>query len=706
MSPLADPNRSPTGGDGTQAFPQRSVSADKSYKKVAHALSVALAFSALLTGNLVADEPLQQPGIPAEVGSNSNKTDALVAKYKGMSLEELMNQEVTSVARRPEPLRNAAAAIDVITQDEIRRSGATSLPEALRLADNLYVAQLNSSGWAISARGFNSSVGNKLLVLMDGRTIYSPLFSGVIWNMQDYLLEDIDRIEVISGPGGALWGANAVNGVINIVSRSARDTQGLYAEAGGGTWLHDFVGLRYGGTISSNVYYRVYGKYFDRGAEDFANGKSAQDSWNRGQGGFRIDSYAMEGNVMTLEGGGFGGENDVVPGGQGSPRFTGNSAGAHALGRWTHTFAEETEMSLKAYYDRTHLQAPFQSSGTIPAGSLNDDLDTFDLDFQHRFPIGERNLLVWGGEYRFTHDVIKQSPLLAFLPGTLDQNLFSAFLQDEIKLHEKLSLTLGTKIEHNDYTGLEYEPNVRLQWKPTEKQMVWGAVSRAVRTPSRYDRDLFDPNPIYGSLLVGNSTFKSETVIAYELGYRAQLVAKVSASLSAFYNDYSDLRSLNLGSGGALPFTFQNNLEAQTYGFELSSDYQVLERWRLHAGYDLLLEHIHVGPGGDFANGLGETADPKHQIFLRSSIDLPGRWEFDSLFRWVATVHNNNASTPGIIPSYPELNLRLGWHATKNIEVSVVGQNLLHDRHPESGFAGPTQEQIVRSVYAKLAFRW
>ena len=624
-----------------------------------------------------------------------------------MSLEELMDQSVTSVSKGAEPYGQAPAAIQVITQEDIRRSSASSIPEALRLADNLDVAQLSSSSWAISARGFNASVGNKLLVLVDGRSIYSPLFSGVIWNMQDYLLEDIDRIEVISGPGGTLWGANAVNGVINITTKSAKDTQGFYVESGGGTWLEDFAGIRYGGTLATNVFFRIYGKYFDRGAEEFRDRKSANDSWNRGQGGFRLDADVSGQNLFVLEGDGFGGKNDVVPGGEGMPQAHGDTSGGHVLGRWTHNFEEDSDMSLQLYYDRTHLEAPFQSAGTIPAGTLVDDLDTCDLDFQHRFSLGQRQRVVWGLGYRFTHDVADAAPLVAFLPPTLDQHLFSGFVQDEVRLVDKLSITVGSKLEHNDYTGLEFEPSARLQWNFADKQMAWGAVSRAVRTPARYDRDLFEPSPAFGTLLAGNSSFQSETVIAYELGYRTQLGQRASGSLSAFYNDYDNLRSLgSQGAAGTLPIGFQNNLRAQTYGFELSANYQVTAGWRLHAGYDLLEEDIGIGRGGDISKGLNETADPQQQVFARSTMDLPARTELDAELRWIDTVHNNNGGTPGVVPAYAELNLRLAWHLTKNLELSIVGQNLLHARHAEAGFPGPAREEITRAVYGKVVFRW
>src|SRR5665213_3636250 len=332
------------------------------------------------------------------------------AALKNLSLEQLMDLDVTSVAKEPQPYGQSPAAIDVITGDEIQRSGASSIPEALRLADNLDVAQKSSQGWAISALGFNTDLANKLLVLIDGRTVYTPLYSGVFWDVQDYLLEDIDQIEVISGPGGTLWGANAVNGVINITTKSAKDTQGLYVETGGGTELQDFVGARYGGTLTSNVFYRVYGKYFDRGNEVYSDGTSAHDSWNRGQGGFRIDAEPSPQNQFTLQGDLFGGDTDVTPGGEGTAQAEGTTSGGNVLGRWTRTFSDDSDMSLQLYYDRTHLAAPFQSRGAIPAGSLFENLDTYDLDFQDRFPLGTWDHIVWGLGYRFIHDVVQDAP--------------------------------------------------------------------------------------------------------------------------------------------------------------------------------------------------------------------------------------------------------------------------------------------------------
>ncbi len=636
------------------------------------------------------------------------------ATYKKMSLQELMDVDVTSVAKEPQPYGQAPAAIDVITGDDIRRSGASSIPEALRLADNLDVAQKNSHDWAISARGFNTALGNKLLVLIDGRSVYTPLYSGVFWDQQDYLLEDIDRIEVISGPGGTLWGANAVNGVINITTKDASETQGVYTEAGGGSELRDFAGVRYGGTLSSNVFFRVYGKYFDRSSEVYSNGNNAADSWRMGQGGFRIDDAASDQNHFTLQGDFYDGTENVDTGG--SAIVNGNNV----LGRWSHTFSEDSDMSLQLYYDRTHLADPIPAYdiGNLtlaPAGVLTDDLDTYDLDFQHHFHLGDWNNIIWGLGYRFTHEMDDNAPALALLPPVQDQNLYSGFVQDEIKLRENLFFTLGTKLEHNDYTGFEVEPSARLQWNITPKQMLWAAVSRAVRTPSRIDVDLSEPGP--GSLLTilqgGGAAYTSETVIAYELGYRAQIGPRLDTSISTFFNVYNDIRSTTTNGTPDIfrlpfPYYFQNNLEGHTYGVELGVNYRVLDGWRLHGGYDFLKEDIHVKSGQDDINdALNETSDPEHQFQIRSSMDLPYRLQLDTALRWVDMLRINNGPVEGTVPSYFEMDVRLAWRATKNLEFSIVGQNLLHDHHPEYGYPGSsTREEIGRSVYGKVTWQF
>jgi iron complex outermembrane recepter protein len=386
---------------------------------------------------------------------------------------------------------------------------------------------------------------------------------------------------------------------------------------------------------------------------------------------------------------------------------------------------------LQTYYDQTHLSVPYPAYPPapyfrgFPAGDLTDNLDTFDLDFQHHFELEERQNVVWGLGYRFTHEVDTDVSIVRFLPPVLDQNLFSGFVQDEIKLNDKVFLTLGSKVEHNDYTGFEVEPSARLRWDLTPKEMLWAAVSRAVRTPSRYDRDLEvlsglgalpPPYHLPSTYLEGDPDFVSETVIAYELGYRAQIGPKVSGSISTFYNDYSDLRSISSTPTTSyyplpLPDVFGNNLEGQTYGAEMSGNYQVLEGWRLHAAYDLLKEDIHAISGQvDFAGGHYETADPQQQFSLRSSVDLTRDIDLDATLRWVDELHMVESPTDGpalgTVPSYVELDARVGWRVTQHLELSLVGQNLLHDRHVEYGFPSASQEAIARSVYAKVSYRW
>jgi iron complex outermembrane receptor protein len=598
-----------------------------------------------------------------------------------------MKLDITSVSRRPEPYQQAAAAIQVITQEDIRRSGASSIPEALRLANNLQVAQIDSHSFAISARGFNSTSSDKLLVMIDGRSVYTTLFSGVFWDVQDYLLEDLDRIEVISGPGATLWGANAVNGVINIVSKSAKDTQGLLLTGGGGTELRDFGGLRYGGTLASNVFYRVYGKYFDRDSSAFANGKDGQDDWRMGRGGFRLDWEASERDLFTFQGDGYGGTEN---------RPIGDDlkiSGGNILGRWSRTVSDDSNFSLQLYYDRTHRDTP---------GTFVDDLDTYDLDFQHQLHWGDRQNIVWGLGYTFTHDVLRGSPGVKAVPSHLGQHVYSGFIQDEITLLDNLFFTLGTKVEHNDYTHLEFEPSARLAWNVTTNQTIWSAVSRAVRTPSRIDKNLFAPaNPPF-VVLAGGHDFVSETVLAYELGYRVQLNKRISGSVSTFYNVYDHIRTIN-------PTTrrIENDVDGETYGVETDVSFQVLDCWRLRAGYTVLQENIHLKSGGvDVNRGLAEKSDPQQQVSFRSSLDLPGRTEFDLGLRWVDRLRTVSNGTIGSVPSYFSMDARFAWHATENLEFSIVGQNLLDNQHPEFGFPNANRHEIERSVYGKVTWRF
>lgn len=611
---------------------------------------------------------------------------------KTLSIEQLMDIEVISVSRRPKRLSETASAIQIITQEDIRRSGATSLPEALRLASNLEVAQIDSRQWAISARGFNSMASNKLLVLIDGRTVYTPLFAGVFWDVQDTLLEDIDRIEVISGPGATLWGANAVNGVINVITKHTKDTQGGLLIGGGGTELNGLGGMRYGGALGTNLQYRVYGKYFDRDSTVLPDGRDASDDWHIGQGGFRMDWDASEDKAFTVQGDFYEGrisqasvdEIDV--------------SGANVIGRWSHTFSEDSDLTLQFYYDRTHRNIP---------GAFAEDLDTYDVDFQHRFPVGERHDIVWGLGYRLIADDIGNTPVLAFLPSQVSRQWFSGFVQDEIALwKDRAHLTLGTKIEHNDYTGFEFQPSGRLAWKLSEQQTLWSAISRAVRTPSRIDRELFSPDsPPF--LLAGGPDFDSEKLLAYELGYRVQPLSRLALSVAAYYNNYDDLRSLEKVSPlTPFPVLIANGLEGESYGVELTADYRVTDWWRLRAGYTELRIDIRPKPGSnDISAGSNESHDPERFFSLRSSLDLPGHWELDGAFRYVSRIENQQ------VPAYGELDVRLGWRPSPDLEFSIVGQNLLHDNHAEFGALANTRGEITRreierGVFGKIVWRF
>src|SRR3989475_1722694 len=418
-----------------------------------------------------------------------------------LSLEELMNVEVTSVSKKAEPLSNAAASVYVITREDIRRYGATSIPEILRLAPNLQVARVSASQYAISARGFNSTSANKLLVLIDGRTVYTPLFSGVFWDVQDTMIEDIERIEIISGPGGTLWGSNAVNGVINIITRQSQDTKGALVSLGEGTEERG-AGVRYGAKLGEDATFRIYGKGFYRDNTVRGDGTNVQDSWKKGQVGFRTD-WGRGSDAFTLQGDGYTGTIAQVG-------DNASISGANLLGRWNRTLQDGSALKVQAYFDRTRRVVP---------GTFGELLDTYDIDAQHRFQWGTRNEIVWGGCYRLMHDAVTNSAVLAFLPNVKSLQLINVFLQDSIALREHLQLTVGTKLESNSQTGWEVQPNARLAWKVRDDTLLWSAVSRVVRTPSRVDRDFFTPAPLQFN---GGPDFKSEKLIAYEIGYRGQ----------------------------------------------------------------------------------------------------------------------------------------------------------------------------------------
>ncbi len=504
-----------------------------------------------------------------------------VEALKRLSLDQLMNIEVMSVSRRPEHLFETPSAIQVITQDDIRRSGATSLPEALRLASNLQVAQVDARQWAISARGFNSTTANKLLVLIDGRTVYTPLFSGVFWDVQDVLLSDVDRIEVISGPGATLWGANAVNGVINVITKDAKETGGLLVTGGGGSELRGLGSARYGGGLGAHANYRIYGKAFSRDATLLPNGQDTTDGWHMGQGGFRLDWEASAGDRLSLLSDWYGGR--IA---QPSPGHIAVSGG-NVIAKWAHPISAKSELTVQAYYDRTHRDIP---------GTFGEDLDIYDIDVQHRAAVHARHNVVWGAGYRLMNDRVVNTAALAFLPPHVARQWFTAFAQDEIALaSDRLHVTLGTKIEHNDYTGFEIQPSGRVNWTFSPSRTLWAAISRAVRTPSRIDRELYAPGqpPYY---LAGGPDFRSENELAYELGYRHQQGALVLA-FASFYSRYHGLRSLEqVNPPNPTPIVIANGQHGESYGAEATASYRITDDWQLHAGYTELRVHIWPNP--------------------------------------------------------------------------------------------------------------
>jgi iron complex outermembrane receptor protein len=617
---------------------------------------------------------------PASGAAESSQPLNSATQLKQLSLEELMNLEVTTTARQPALLFTAPSAIQVITQEDIRRSGATRLPEALRLASNLQVAQVDSRQWAISARGFNNTLANKLLVMIDGRTVYTPLFAGVFWDVQDTLIEDIDRIEVVSGPGATLWGANAVNGVINIITKPANETQGTLLTAAGGSLLNGLGAARYGTKLAENTYVRVYGKYFDRGNTVLPSGGDATNDWRMGQGGLRLDWLPPQGDSFTLQADGYGGSFE-----QPAPGNT-DVNGQNVLGRWRRPLAEGSDLTVQSYWDRTYRKTP---------QSFTEDLNTFDLDFQHRFPLGQRQEIIWGGGYRLMIDRVDNGPGLAFRPEDQDLQLVSGFVQDEfILVPERLRFTLGTKLEHNDYSGFEVQPSGRMTWTPEEHQTVWGAISRAVRSPSRVDRDLFFPaTPPYA--IAGGKDFDSEKLIAYELGYRWRPVDRLTLSLASFFDDYDDIRSISTNT-----FTIENANGAEIWGIEFSGGFEPLDWWRLRAGYTFLHKHTFISPGGsDINRGRAEGNDPEHQFVLQSMINLPYGLELDCVLRYV-----DNLPEPPV-PAYFTADVRIGWRWRNNLEISVVGQNLCDPQHPEFG-PPATRQEIPRSVYGKVTWQF
>jgi iron complex outermembrane recepter protein len=624
-----------------------------------------------------------------------------------LSLEQLLDVEVSIVSKTDEPLTRAAAAVTVVTGEEIRRSGATSLPEALRLVPGLHVSRVTSSIWEVSSRGFSNVSSAKLLVLMDGRSVYTPLFSGVLWDSQDTLLEDIDRIEVIRGPGASIWGANAMNGVINILTKSAKDTQGTYMEAGGGNDERGFAGIRYGDRIGDSIFYRVYGKFFNRLGGDGSDGVS-DDGWHAGRIGFRADAAPTERDRLTFQGDGYLGEiGQIAPAlavtGRPSPAppLSVDIAGANVMGSWTRQLGEGADFTIRAYYDRTHRDDP----------TFGDDLDTVDVEGQTGVALpGSQELLI-GANYRLMHDQFVGKGIAEVRPGTSSDQLVSAFVEDHLSLlGDSLRFAVGTKLEHNDFSGFEVQPNLRIAWDPAAGQTVWTALSRAVRVPTRIERDISaisgDPNANPTIHVVGNPNAAAETLIAAELGYRVRAGGGAYVDLAAFYFNYDDLLSLDLGTPfvqngqTVVPVLFQNEVHGHALGGEAAVTVTALPGWQLGARYSFVDAELETG-GMDLSHVVqSEHASPRHQIGFQSLVNLPASVQLDTFVRWVDEIE----AVPGgaATPSYLEADARAAWRPTKSLELSVIGKSLLHAQHTE--FPGGTDVQ--RSVYGKLAARF
>lgn len=640
-----------------------------------------------------------------------------------LSVEDLLNVKVTSVAKKAQSLNDAPAAVFVISNEDIKRSGAVSIPDVLRLAPGLDVARIDANKWAVSARGFNGRFSNKLLVLIDGRSAYTRTFSGVYWENQDVMLEDVDRIEVIRGPGATLWGANAVNGVVNIITKHASETQGVSLHVGGGKQEQGFGALRYGAKWGENTSARAYVKGFARDENTLSIGGKGGDAWSKVQGGFRLDSELSFQDTATLQGDLYHADIDQFsqyPRIATAPPFQINeydhnrAYGGNLLGRWQHTASPTANYSLQFYYDTyTRNEAP-----------LYERRDTLDLDFQNRFTLLDWHEIVWGLDYRFGHDRLAGKPIAGgvvadrFNPPSVNDQVYSGFIQDEMTLIDnRLWLTVGSKFEHNDYSGFEGQPSARIMWAPHHQHRLWAGVARAVRTPSRADQDAsllafsgFAPEQLkIGKTPVvafaqGSPSFSAEEVITYEAGYRTTFAKSFSLDLTGFYNDYRDLASwmIELPPSPKIPLRLPAiNVNAQnfkTYGIEVATVWQMLDWWRWDVNYSWLhTQAIDVGVFGQNIRSPEQKASLRGVLSPREDVDL------DFWFRYVDTYFA--AANP--VKSYVTLDLRMAWRPVKQVELALVGQNLLAQRHIETLNAFQTQTTAIeRGVYGKISWNY
>ncbi|MFC5568948.1 TonB-dependent receptor plug domain-containing protein [Lysobacter yangpyeongensis] len=641
-----------------------------------HRVGLAVALGVLLCGSAAR---VEAQGAPLDLTS--------------LSLEELGDIRITSVSKKPERLADAAASVFVITSEDIRRSGARNLPDVLRLAPNLQVAQVSGTGYAISARGMNGSntAPNKLLVLVDGRSIYTPLFSGVFWDVQDLMLEDVERIEVVSGPGGTLWGVNAVNGVINIVTRAAADTQGTLLAGSAGDAQAD-IALRHGGSAGASGHFRAYGKYLHRDATSTQDGTAVDDGQHLTQAGFRAD-WGVGRDRLSLRGMAYdGAQGQPEPGAihiEGLDVALGDIeySGANLTADWRRQLASGSTLQVQAYYDRTRRDVP---------PMFGETLQIVDLQLQHSLhPLG-RHSLTWGMNARHSWDRVDNSIYFAFLPGRVQQDWTSLFLQDEVSLRDGLRMVVGARLERNDYTGTEFLPNARLAWTVAPDHLLWAAASRAVRAPSRLDRDAHVPG-VPPFLLDGGDPVRSEIAKVYEVGYRGRFGPRVTLSATAFHTDYDDLRTQEIDSSFTFLY-FGSGMRGRADGVEAWGTWQASEHWRLSAGFAALDETYRLKPGSNDAQAPAASGNnPSHSWQLRSSWDISPRATLDMGLRHVGKLDNN------AVPAYTVLDARLGWQLRDGLELSLSGRNLL-DPHAEYGDAA-TRSEIAPSVALALTWR-
>ncbi|MBZ5695846.1 MAG: TonB-dependent receptor [Acidobacteriia bacterium] len=635
---------------------------------------------------------------------------------KQLSLEQLGTVEVTSVSKDPQQVQKTPTAIFVITQEDIRRSGATSIPEALRLAPGVEVARTDGNHWSVAIRGFAGQFSKSLLVLIDGRSVYTPLFSGVYWDAQNVMLEDVERIEVIRGPGGTIWGANAVNGVINIITKSSKDTHGALATLGSGSVDQGTGAFRYGGTAGKDFNYRIYSMGSIRGSEFHSDGDGF-DHFRMGQLGFRTDwtsgekdSFTVQGDIYRAESGERTFLASFNPPQETQPDAKSYLSGGNLVARWQHATGEGTDIQIQAYFDRTNRQDLL----------LGETRDTFDVDFVQHARLHENHELTWGlGVRASPSNFIQTSGGVNFLPAKQTDTIYSGFVQYELPIvRDKLTLTAGTKLEHNNFSGFEYQPGIRLLWTPTNRQSVWAAVTRAVRTPSRVDQNVQFaifvtdlPPPVFFEI-VGNPKLKAEQLIGYEAGYRTQVSRNLYVDFTTFYNTYRDLQGygpISLVESPdiiSLVLPYANVIEGSTVGTEIAPDWKITPWWQVRGSYSFLHMDLKDKPGfTDTGNILAsyEGSSPSHLVGFQSLFNLPKHFELDQSYRYAS------ALPAQAVGSYSAVDVRLGWHVGlgegEGLDLSVIGQNLLQPSHQEFGGDPGPLVGIKRSVYGKITWR-